>query len=89
MADSTGADEPPLIVPDLPGGKATRKCLGPKIAAWALAALVAVAAAGVVASFIPRGRRRRGTRRLRRARPWHRGQAGPPAGRGDEQDAPA
>ncbi|TMQ83242.1 hypothetical protein ETD83_41130 [Actinomadura soli] len=81
MADSTVAGDAQRIVPDLPGRKATRGCIGPKIAAWALAALVAVVAAGVVASFFPRGGHRRGTRRLRRERPWHRGLSGVPVPR--------
>ncbi|MEU8801357.1 hypothetical protein [Spirillospora sp. NPDC048819] len=74
MADSTAARDPQ----DPTGEEATRGCIAHKVAAWGLAALVALLGAGAVVSFIPRGRRRRGTRRLRRPRPWHR--TAPPAG---------
>ncbi|TDB88882.1 hypothetical protein E1264_09845 [Actinomadura sp. KC216] len=87
MADKTVAGDAHLIVSDLPGRRATRGCIGPKIAAWALAALVAAAAAGLVAAFLPRGEHRRGHRRVHRRRPWQRVWSGAPvAGRDDEAD---
>ncbi|TDC81325.1 hypothetical protein [Actinomadura sp. 7K507] len=67
MADSAAACDSQ----DLPGEETTRECVVHKVAAWALAALAALMAAGAVVSFIPRGRRR-GRRRLPRPRPWDR-----------------
>lgn len=72
MADNTAVDAPHVIVPAAPVGEAAKGCPGLKIVTWVLTALVGVAAAAALASFIPRGRRRRGTRRLNRPRPWHR-----------------
>ncbi|WUI01681.1 hypothetical protein OHR68_07650 [Spirillospora sp. NBC_00431] len=86
MADSTVAGNAHQILSDLPGRKATRGCIGLKIVTWALAALVAVAAAGAVAAFFPRGGHRRGTRR-RRQRTWLDGwgEAPVPADRRDDE----
>ncbi|TDC52705.1 hypothetical protein E1281_18715 [Actinomadura sp. KC345] len=68
MADSAAACDSQ----DLPGEETARNCIVHKFAAWALAALVVLMIAGAVVSFMPRGRRRRGTRRLPRPRPWQR-----------------
>ncbi|TDD24136.1 hypothetical protein E1287_38350 [Actinomadura sp. KC06] len=89
MADSTVTGDAPPIVRALRSRKGMRGCPGLKIVTWALAALVAVAAAGVVASFLPRGGHRRGTRRVPRQRLWHRAWSETPAhGReGDEAEA--
>jgi hypothetical protein len=71
MAGSSGN------VPDMAIKEATGGCRVPKAAACVLVALIAVAAAAVLASFVPRGHR--GRRRLRRPRPWHRGRPVPEA----------
>ncbi|MFI0480614.1 hypothetical protein [Actinomadura sp. 9N215] len=86
MADSTVAGDAHPILSNPPGRNGARGCIGLKIAAWFLAALVTVAAAGFVAAFFPRGDHRRGTRRLRRQRPWQRGWSGAlvPAARQDD-----
>ncbi|TYB41171.1 hypothetical protein [Actinomadura chibensis] len=72
MADSTAAGPAERTVPG-PCGRA-RQCLRHWIVARTLGALFTVTAAGVLAAllagYLPR--RRRGTRRLRRHRPWHR-----------------
>lgn len=83
MADGTAACDSQ----DLAGEEAARGCVGHKIAAWGLAALIALLAAGAVASFIPRGRRR-GTRRLRRPRPWDRLRTRTPPPAGHDGDLP-
>ncbi|MFI0373738.1 hypothetical protein ACH35V_38270 [Actinomadura sp. 1N219] len=85
MADSTVLGDAPLIIRTLRGRAGTQGCIGPKILAWVLAALFAVAAAGVLASFFPRGGHRRGTRRIRRQRPWHRVWDEAPARRRDDE----
>ncbi|WP_433473563.1 hypothetical protein ACQPZP_32775 [Spirillospora sp. CA-142024] len=62
LAGSTGN------VPDLATGEAG--CGLPKLARCALVGLIIVAAAAVLASFVPRGHR--GRRRLPRQHPWQR-----------------
>ncbi|MGP4024281.1 hypothetical protein [Actinomadura sp. 3N407] len=84
MADSTAARDSQ----DLAGEEATPGCVAHKIAAWGLAALIALLAAGAVVSFIPRGRRRRGRRRLRRPRPWDRLRTRTPPPPGEDDDLP-
>ncbi|RFS83175.1 hypothetical protein D0T12_23750 [Actinomadura spongiicola] len=81
MADRTAAGDKQLVVPSTPNRTGPAGCPGLKIMVWALAALVGVAAAGALVSLLPRGRGRRGTRRIPRQRPWRRVRSAAPAPR--------
>ncbi|RKS77240.1 hypothetical protein BZB76_2618 [Actinomadura pelletieri DSM 43383] len=81
MADRTAAGDRHLVVPSTPNRPDLAGCPVLKIMVWVLAALVGVAAAGALVSLLPRGRGRRGTRRIPRRRPWQRARSAVPAPR--------